>query len=357
MAEAASLPRVFLDISIATEPVGRLVIELFTDKTPKTCENFRTICTGSKDGLTYKMSPFHRVIDEFMIQGGDITKGNGTGGASIYGGEFEDENIGWRDIDQEGLDAFNRIGVLITTNRFFITLAPCPHINAKHTVFGQLVSGQDTLERIAKITVDKNDKPLQDVVISTCVVLSWRVLLLEGAIIAGVHIPHPVPVRLHHPEDTRAAQSRAIDTDIDQNRRRSDASPDHNLRGRIRQRSRSQSPIAERESTNDDRERKRRKRSPPPSRPQSRSRSTEYRRQRSLPNQYRDWRDDGRSARRDRNREGDRYRNDESSGRLGDGEDFDDFGTTGGVKYKGRGHMKFSERDLQPRQQQGSRRY
>ncbi|KAK5013601.1 peptidyl-prolyl cis-trans isomerase cpr6 [Cryomyces antarcticus] len=100
---SVSRPRVFLDVHIATEPAGRLVIELFTDKTPKTCENFRALCTGSNPPLTYKLSPFHRVIDEFMIQGGDITKGDGTGGDSIYGGEFEDENIGWRKIDSEGL--------------------------------------------------------------------------------------------------------------------------------------------------------------------------------------------------------------------------------------------------------------
>lgn len=65
--------------------------------------SFQTICTGSKVPLTYKMSPFHRIIDEFMLQGGDITKGNGTGGTSIYGSDFQDENIGWREIDKEGL--------------------------------------------------------------------------------------------------------------------------------------------------------------------------------------------------------------------------------------------------------------
>ncbi|QDS69412.1 hypothetical protein FKW77_004980 [Venturia effusa] len=169
MVETASRPRVFLDISIDAEPVGRLVIELFTDKTPKTCENFRALCTGSKDGLTYKMSSFHRVIDEFMIQGGDITKGDGTGGASIYGGEFEDENIGWRDIDRDGLVCMaNRSVKDSNTSQFFITLVPCPHINNKHTVFGQLVSGQDTLKRIIRVAVDKDDKPLRHVIISAC---------------------------------------------------------------------------------------------------------------------------------------------------------------------------------------------
>jgi hypothetical protein len=142
------------------------------------------------------------------------------------------------------------------------------------------------------------------------------------------------------------------------NQRRSHGSPDHNLRGRIRQRSRSQSPIQDRESANGDQEtRKHRRRSPPPSRPQSPTKSPGHRRQRSLPNQYKDWRDDGRLGSRYRDREGDRYMNDDSSGRLGGGGDFDDFGGSGGVKYKGRGHMKFSDRDLPQKQQQGRRRW
>ncbi|KAL9600593.1 MAG: hypothetical protein Q9179_003166 [Wetmoreana sp. 5 TL-2023] len=109
-------PRVFLDIQSGAEFLGRIIIELFSDKTPKTCENFRAICSSSHTPpsaggpLTYKGSPFHRVVDEFMIQGGDITAGNGTGGTSIYGGDFDDENIGWRDIDTAGLSAArNRI--------------------------------------------------------------------------------------------------------------------------------------------------------------------------------------------------------------------------------------------------------
>ena len=97
-------PRVFLDIQSGSDFLGRITIELFSDKTPKTVENFRTICTpSSTQALTYKGSPFHRIIDEFMIQGGDITAGNGTGGISIYGPVFEDENIGWREIDAVGL--------------------------------------------------------------------------------------------------------------------------------------------------------------------------------------------------------------------------------------------------------------
>lgn len=99
----ATRPRVFLDVSVGTEPAGRLTIELFVDKTPKTCENFRQLCTGEHKGLSYASSPFHRVIDEFMVQGGDITHGDGTGGDSIYGGEFADEDMTWRDMDAASL--------------------------------------------------------------------------------------------------------------------------------------------------------------------------------------------------------------------------------------------------------------
>ncbi|MCJ1364833.1 hypothetical protein MMC16_003950 [Acarospora aff. strigata] len=173
-------PRVFLDTQIGTEPAGRITIELFVDKTPKTCENFRALTTASHtppsaaNPLTYKLSPFHRIIDEFMIQGGDITKGDGTGGASIYGTELEDENIGWRAIDKAGLVCMANRGKGTNSSQFFITLAACEHLNAKHTVFGHVVQGQHVLERVARLKVDKNDRPLEDVLISHCGELERR---------------------------------------------------------------------------------------------------------------------------------------------------------------------------------------
>ncbi|POS81809.1 hypothetical protein EPUL_005642, partial [Erysiphe pulchra] len=96
-------PRVFLDVDVDGKPAGRLVFELFSDQAPKTCENFRQLCAAEHHGMSYAKSPFHRVIDEFMVQGGDIANGDGTGVASIYGGEFEDENLEWRDMDAAGL--------------------------------------------------------------------------------------------------------------------------------------------------------------------------------------------------------------------------------------------------------------
>ncbi|MEM7601245.1 MAG: peptidylprolyl isomerase, partial [Verrucomicrobiota bacterium] len=85
------LPRVFFDMEASGEKVGRIIMELRPDVVPKTAENFRSLCTGEK-GVSYKGSPFHRVIPDFMCQGGDITRGDGTGGQSIYGKKFEDEN-------------------------------------------------------------------------------------------------------------------------------------------------------------------------------------------------------------------------------------------------------------------------
>ncbi|SLM33698.1 peptidyl-prolyl cis-trans isomerase d [Lasallia pustulata] len=167
--EIINRPRVFLEVQIGTEPAGRIVIELFSDKTPKTCESFRALCAASytppsaSKPLTYKLSPFHRIIDEFMIQGGDITAGDGTGGQSIYGGEFADENIGWRNIDKEGLLCMANRGKGTNSSQFFITLAPCEHLNAKHTVFGHVVSGKNVLDRVAKVHVDKSDKPYEAV--------------------------------------------------------------------------------------------------------------------------------------------------------------------------------------------------
>ncbi|KAI9759023.1 MAG: hypothetical protein M1835_000477 [Candelina submexicana] len=258
-------PRVFLDVQIGTEPAGRLVIELFVDKTPKTCENFRALCTTSSadKALTYKLSPIHRIIDEFMIQGGDITKGDGTGGASIYGGEFEDENIGWREIDKEGLVCMANRGKGTNSSQFFVTLAPCPHLNLRHTIFGHLVSGQYTLARLASLPVDKNDRPLTPVIISHCGELERRKkapILETTTATKDTTSTSPnrgrkrrkrsdspsrspsrsvTPDRKHHRKHRRASPSPTPP----RHRRRSDHDLDSTLRGRPRLRSSSPTPL------------------------------------------------------------------------------------------------------------------
>ncbi|EMC93213.1 hypothetical protein BAUCODRAFT_75974, partial [Baudoinia panamericana UAMH 10762] len=164
----ANRSRVFLDVNIGAEPAGRLTIELFADKAPKASENFRQLCTGEHNGLSYAKAPFHRVIDEFMLQGGDIEKGDGTGTTSIYGSDFEDENLDWRDMDAAGLVCAANRGKDTNGSQFFITLEPCPHLNGKHTIFGRLVSGQEVLQQIAKVNVDKDDRPTEAVLIARC---------------------------------------------------------------------------------------------------------------------------------------------------------------------------------------------
>lgn len=169
-------PHVYIDVAIGSRPVGRMVFELFTDLTPRTAENFRGLCTGEYGGiglksstkkLHYVNSKVHRIIDDFMIQGGDITNGDGSGGHSIYGQTFDDENFQRRHACAGLLSMANR-GRNTNSSQFFITLKPCPHLDGKHVVFGQIIYGMDIVRRIGKTAVDSNNKPKLPVVISDC---------------------------------------------------------------------------------------------------------------------------------------------------------------------------------------------
>ncbi|KAF4552902.1 41 kDa peptidyl-prolyl cis-trans isomerase-like protein [Elsinoe fawcettii] len=434
-------PRAFLNVTVDAVPAGRLVVELFADKTPKTCENFLALCNGSHKDLSYALAPFHRVIDEFMIQGGDITKGNGTGGKSIYGGEFEDENLTWRDMDAAGLVCMANRGpgtngsqyaplfflclLLITSHLlslFFITLTPCPHLNGKHTIFARLVSGQDVLTKIAEVPVDKDDRPNVPVLISRCGELERKKRPTASSVMASA----PTFTSARHcspgPRSRSRSRSRSRDdrpddrngrardgADTKKRRRRSDAQADETFRGRPKTRSESRSPARRRRSEDAMSDGPEVSMESPPrkhrrvrSRSPSRSRSREGRKDRDSLRRSRSRSDSGHEGRRrrhgSRDRDGERDRRGErrqekemdwrdrrfnarqqgdrrggyrdrggrrddrrfddrrgygqrrygGDGRLNDGRlggDEGDIPSESGIKFKGRGSMKFREPD------------
>jgi len=170
-----------MDFSVDNTPLGRVIFELFSDAVPKTSENFRALCTGEKGlsplsdrPLYYKTSIIHRSIANFMIQGGDFTKRNGTGGESIYGGPFTDEDL-THPLDSEGLLCMANRGPNTNGSQFFITLRACPHLNGKHVVFGRVIRGfDDVVSKIAQVSTDEKDRPAVPVIIFNCGELELR---------------------------------------------------------------------------------------------------------------------------------------------------------------------------------------
>ncbi|KNE62729.1 hypothetical protein AMAG_07915 [Allomyces macrogynus ATCC 38327] len=166
-------PRTYFDFALGGQPLGRVVFELYDTDVPKTAENFRALCTGEKGigkagkPLHYKGATFHRVIKNFMIQGGDFTAGNGTGGESIYGEKFEDEAF-VHTHDQPFLLSMANAGPNTNGSQFFVTTTLTPHLDNKHVVFGRVVQGKNIIRTVEYTTTGASDKPLRDVVIADC---------------------------------------------------------------------------------------------------------------------------------------------------------------------------------------------
>eukprot|EP00063_Salmo_salar_P045641 XP_014020476.1 PREDICTED: E3 SUMO-protein ligase RanBP2-like isoform X7 [Salmo salar] len=158
-------PQVYLSISADDEPLGTVTIELFSHIVPKTAENFRALCTGQK-GFGLRNSVFHRVVPDFMCQGGDITNQDGTGGKSIYGHKFEDENFDVRHTGP-GLLSMANHGRDTNNSQFFITLKKAEHLDFKHVAFGFVREGMDVVRSMGELGT-KTGKPSKKIVITEC---------------------------------------------------------------------------------------------------------------------------------------------------------------------------------------------
>lgn len=165
-------PKVFFDITIGGAPAGRIEMDLRADVAPKTAENFRALCTGEKGvgksgkNLHFKGSAFHRVIPQFMCQGGDFTAGNGTGGESIYGSKFADENFTLKH-EGPGILSMANAGPNTNGSQFFLCTVKTQWLDGKHVVFGKVTGGMDVVQKCENVG-SQSGKTSQPVIIADC---------------------------------------------------------------------------------------------------------------------------------------------------------------------------------------------